>query len=384
VRKVATIAGMVEQHAEDAAFLWSLRRAEVDGRRFGEADLGRLDQRLTAHLAGLVAAGEAGWEAALARFGDYPEAGEVFVLGALALHHGEAALLDRALSAAAAGDEGRAGFSGAIARSGRARLRPFVAGWLASADPALRYLGACALSHHRADGRLDDLLADPDAAVRVRALRLVGELGRRDLGPALQRAFVEGGEAERFRAAWSACLAGAGRAACPVLDRIVAEGGPLAGPAVAIRLVATPTEEGRAWLAALMGRGAVAGAVIAEVGMLGDRAAVPWLIRRMRAPETAFAAGAAFRDLFEIDFDDTDLFTEDPAALGPGFADLEDRPLPVADRVKAWWNEGRGPLPEETRPSLRQLALRALRAAAATPGRPLADWRRTRAFPAWM
>jgi len=384
VQRVATIAAMVEQHAGDAAFLWVRRRAEVCGRRFGETDLGRLDQRLTAHLAGLTAAGEAGWSAALAQFADWPEAGEVFVLGALALHHGEPALVARALDAGAeAGEAGRSGLSGAVARTPPGGLRSFVVEWLASPDPALRWLGAAALSHHRADGRrrLQGLIDDPDPAVHVRALRLVGELGRRDLEPALDAAFGEADEAARFRAAWSAGLIGAGGRAAPVLDDLAEAGGRFAALAADVRLATAPGEEARAWLQRWIAREPVA--LIAGLGVPGDRGLVPWLIGRMRSPETAFDAGAAFRDLFAIDFDSTDLFTEAPESLGPGFAELDDLPLPVADRIEAWWNDGRGPLPPENRPSLRQRALRALRAAAADPGRPLANWRQTRRFPAW-
>jgi uncharacterized protein (TIGR02270 family) len=384
MQRVATIAAIVEQHAGDAAFLWVRRGAEVRGRRFGETDLGRLDQRLTAHLAGLVAAGEAGWSAALAQFADWPEAGEVFVLGALALHHGEPALVSRALDAGAQVVEaGRSGLSGAVARTPPERLRPFVVDWLASADPALRWLGTTALSHHRADGRrrLEALIEDPDRSVHTRALRLVGELGRRDLTPVLGAALGEADEAARYQAACSACLVGARDLAAPALDRLAEEGGAFAADAAAVRLATAPAEEARAWLRRWTSREPVT--LVDQLGVPRDRAIVPWLIVRMRVPGTAFEAGAAFRDLFAIDFDATDLFTEVPESLGPAFADVETVPLPIADRIEAWWDDGRGTWPLEDRPSLRQLSMRALRAAAAEPGHPLANWRRTRDFPAW-
>ena len=384
MQRLPTIAAIVEQHAGDAAFLWVRRGAEVRGRRFGEADLGRLDQRLSAHLAGLAAAGEAAWMAALAQFADWPEAGEVFVLGALALRCGEPPLVARALEAGTgAGEAGWRGLSGAVARVTPERLRPFVADWLASADPMLRRLGAAALSHHRADGRgrLTALLGDRDPTVRARALRLVGELGRRDAAPALQAAFGDADEAARFWAAWSACLVGDRGRAAPVLDGLAEAGGRFAAAAVATRLATAPAEEARSWLRRWIGRDPVP--LVAELGAAGDRGLVPWLIGRMRTPATAFDAGAAFRDLFAIDFDSTDLFTEAPETLGPGFAAVEEHPLPVADRIEAWWDEGRGRFAAEDRPSMRQLGLGALRAAAADPGRPLAAWRRTRRYPAW-
>jgi len=263
------------------------------------------------------------------------------------------------------------------------RLRPFVADWLASADPMLRRLGAAALSHHRADGRgrLTALLGDRDPTVRARALRLVGELGRRDAAPALQAAFGDADEAARFWAAWSACLVGDRGRAAPVLDGLAEAGGRFAAAAVATRLATAPAEEARSWLRRWIARDPVP--LVAELGAAGDRGLVPWLIGRMRTPATAFDAGAAFRDLFAIDFDSTDLFTEAPETLGPGFAAVEEHPLPVGDRIEAWWDEGRGRFAAEDRPSMRQLGLGALRAAAADPGRPLADWRRTRRYPAW-
>ncbi|WP_206526359.1 hypothetical protein, partial [Mesorhizobium sp. M7A.F.Ca.US.005.03.1.1] len=63
---------------------------------------------------------------------------------------------------------------------------------------------------------------------------------------------------------------------------------------------------------------------------------------------------------------------------------LNDSPLPVADRVAAWWDEGRGGRGRTPFHSMRRLRLDALRAAIAATDTPLADWRRTRRFPAWL
>ena len=109
MQRVATIAGILDQHVGDAAFLWLQRAREVDGRHFGEVVFGRLDQRLTANLRGLAAAGVGGWAAALAQFADYPEPGEMFVIGVLALLSEEAAAVDKALAPGGRGGTGCAG-----------------------------------------------------------------------------------------------------------------------------------------------------------------------------------------------------------------------------------------------------------------------------------
>lgn len=385
MRRVAVIPAIIEQHFGDAAFLWSQRARQIDGRLLGEAGIGRLDQRLEANLVGMAEAGAAGWDLALARLADFPEAGELFVVAWLALGSGEPAAVEAALAAAgAAGEAAQAGFSGALARLGPERLRPVVAPWLAAADPMLRWLAACALSHHRVDPgpRLGRMLDDADPRVRARALRLAGELGRVDLVARLAAATQAETEAERFDAARAACLLGAAAAAGPALDAIAETGGARAGDALELRLLAWPRAEARDWLRARFARRGVDAAAVERMGALDDPAAVPWLIRRMREPALAHAAGAAFRDIHAVDFEDTDLFVADPETLGPDFA-AADAPLPVADRVSAWCDRNAAATAEPF-VSMRRARLAALRAAIAAPGAKLADWRRTRRYPAWM
>lgn len=75
---------IVRQHAEMAAFLWSVydrhllhpeENAELD-----EVRIARLVERLEAHLDGLRVAREAGLRIAKERYEEFPEQGELFVL----------------------------------------------------------------------------------------------------------------------------------------------------------------------------------------------------------------------------------------------------------------------------------------------------------------
>ncbi|WP_095080754.1 hypothetical protein [Mesorhizobium sophorae] len=387
MQRIASIAAMVDQHASEAAFLWFRRRREIDGPILGETDIGRIDQRLNANLEGLMASGKAGWEAAQAHFADYAEPGELFVLGVLALHWGEAETVASAVDAATTlGEAGASGLSGAIARTPREYLSPFVAEWLDARDARLRGLGLAALWHHRVDPgtRLGDLLSNPDSDVRRRAFRLAGGLKRRDLLPTVLDGLDGDTSKERLTAAHAACLLGEARSAHPVLDQIVLAEPGLAPAAIEMRLLTTPLKAGKGWLQDRLKQPALRATATAAIGLLGDRSVMPWLIAKMREPELVFAAGLALRDLFEVDLNDTDLFTTDPAALGKEFKSLTASPLPVADRVTAWWDEGRGGGNHETFHSMRRLRLDAIRAALAKPDAPLTDWRRTRRFPAWM
>lgn len=75
---------ILRQHAEQAAFLWTVYdRAMLFPEENPELDalrLARLLERLEAHLDGLRVAGAEGLRVAEARFAEYPEVGELFVL----------------------------------------------------------------------------------------------------------------------------------------------------------------------------------------------------------------------------------------------------------------------------------------------------------------
>src|SRR5260370_24463088 len=81
------IAPIVEQHAEDAAFLWLQRDNAVCAPHYSLKAVAKLDARVEAHVDGLRVAGDDGWALALEQL-KHPEAGEYFAAMALALESG--------------------------------------------------------------------------------------------------------------------------------------------------------------------------------------------------------------------------------------------------------------------------------------------------------
>ncbi|PKA43464.1 hypothetical protein CWR43_10900 [Rhizobium sullae] len=80
---------IVRQHAEQAAFLWTVYDYHLlhpdENPDMDEERLARLVERLEAHLDGLRVAGAAGLEIAKERYAEFPEAGELFVLRMLSV-----------------------------------------------------------------------------------------------------------------------------------------------------------------------------------------------------------------------------------------------------------------------------------------------------------
>src|SRR6185369_16143894 len=94
----AIIPKVVEQHAEQAGFLWLLRDDAVSAPHYSLGHLAKLDDRVEAHLDGLRIANSAGWQIVLDQLAAR-EPGEAFAAAALAVASSVADRLDSELEA---------------------------------------------------------------------------------------------------------------------------------------------------------------------------------------------------------------------------------------------------------------------------------------------
>lgn len=387
---------IVEQHAEEAAFLWLLRDRAVDAAHYARRHLASLEERIEAHLDGLRVAGEAGFEIALAQLDRHPEAGEAFAVAALALGEGGPRRLEPVLEVARSVPATRRGLFTAIGWTPIETLGVTVRSWLDAEDPLARLLGVVACSLHRVDPgpRLPRLLDDSDAEVRARACRLAGEVGRDDL-----RETVAAREDAAPWSAWAAALLGDGPAIGQAARQVAAH-----GPSLELAARQLDLPAATAWIRALNGDPAQRCLVVRALGALGDPAAVPWLIARMAEPEFARVAGESFALITGVDLEDEKLEaatsglaetgpSDDPAEEDVAPDPDEDLPWPDPARVAAWWQEHGGRFPCGTRHLLgrpadeeactaawrhgsqRQRRAAAYEQAALRPGTPLRNWR---------
>ena len=82
--RAPVIENILRQHAEQAAFLWSVYDYNLlhpeENEEMDEERMARLVERLDAHIDGLRVAGEDGLRVAEERYAEFPEAGELFVV----------------------------------------------------------------------------------------------------------------------------------------------------------------------------------------------------------------------------------------------------------------------------------------------------------------
>lgn len=84
VARVPILIDIVRQHAEQAAFLWTIYDYALlnpdENPEMDEERIDRVVERLNAHIDGVRVAGDEGLMIAQERFDEYPEPGELFLL----------------------------------------------------------------------------------------------------------------------------------------------------------------------------------------------------------------------------------------------------------------------------------------------------------------
>lgn len=348
---------IVEQHCEETAFLLIQRGSMLAGPAVGIKALGRLDERLAAHLDGLRVAGNFGrrlaGRAALAPGAAGPD---LFAAAVLALEAGDLAGF-LALSGAPAVPEGRRSvLLAALGWVSANALRGIGSALLDDPLPLNRALGLGACILHRVDAgkHLEAAIASADAGLRSCALRCAGESGRPDRLAACRKALADSDAGCRYSAARSAILLGDRTASLDVLADLATrpEEGPRRGLDVLLKRMETGAAH--AYLKNLARQGSRIRDVVRGTGLCGDPRYVPWLIETSTTPALARLAGEAFCNLTGVDLEEEQLGrpapphfasgpTDNPAADDVAMDEDDGLPWPDAVKLQAWWkvNQGR-------------------------------------------
>jgi uncharacterized protein (TIGR02270 family) len=404
-----SIPSVLRQYADDAAALHAVRAAVVNSAHARLKDIAGFDNRVAAHIDGLLLAGERAWpflEAALAS----PSCGAVFAATVVALDGKEEARLTRMYALAEAVPDAQHGMVAAFGWVDGTKLRGTVSGLLASPTPFLRTLGIAACSLHRVDaGKMREAaLESPILTLRNRALRMTAELGSLDSIGACTALLSSDDHATRFWAAWAAVLLGNRGVALETLKSIGEVPGPFQRRAFYLALQALERQDAQALLRELSKNPENLRLVVEGCGLLGDPHYVPWLIEQMHNPEMSRLAGEAFCLTVGVELVRFNLDRQPPGDIesrpnddpnDPDVAIEAESGLPWPDQqgVADWWQANSGQFDDGTRyflgrPVTRENCLRVLkegfqrqRILAAhylcllEPGTTLFEWR----APAW-
>lgn len=354
LRRGQAVPVIIQQHFDEAAFVYASRTSLTQAPHAKLHHLRRFDTRLAGHLDGLSVAGEHA-DPVSAEALESPSAGTVFVAATVAIGRKHADGLERLLAMVEAVPEKQKELIGAFGWLERTQLQGIVAGLLGSKVPFRQVTGIAACALHRVDPGLASArwMEHSDAAVRARALRTAGELGRRELVSTVARAINDPDASCQIWAAWAAVLLGDRQNALDFLKHAAFAEGPLQARAFQLVLLAAEIAEGHLLLSRCADDPEQQRKLILGSGLIGDPAYVPWLISLMAEDTTARLAGEAFSFITGADLAELDLERNAPEELTTGpnddpddeNVDLdadEDLPWPDAALVQAWWKQNQG------------------------------------------
>lgn len=344
------IASIVEQHATELAFLWSQRARLAVAPNCRLRELAAVDERLRAHLSGLIAAGTTGRTIA-SKILTLEDGGDHFALAALALATGHKAELHRVLAASEAGskDHQRA-VIGAFGWTAPTLLREVVAELFASRSVFHRTIALASCAAHAVDPGQALVSALQVSSLCARAAQVAAIIGRVDLLPRVVQALdtMEGNE-DSLRLALGALLLGERNLGRARLFRLAMVPSEFQRRALVPALTAADIEMGNQVLKRLRGVGVAEEVVIEGAGYVGDPRYVPWLIGQMENPRLARRAGFAVSLITGVDLVAAELARalttieelpdEDSSDEEVAMGDDEALPWPDKEKVTVWWKQ---------------------------------------------
>jgi uncharacterized protein (TIGR02270 family) len=345
---------MYERYADNAAFLWVLRSIAVNQPHYNKQDIAEFEERLQAHLDALMASIDLGWQACEAGL-QFEEAGEVFTAAVTAFRSHEVNKIKQVVEISVVNEQTTTGFVSALGWLASDLANPWIDKFLISKDLQHKYLGLAACSVRRQDpgDYLVKILEREDCKEQpklyARALRLVGELRRQDLMPALNIAMKSDNPDIFFWSSWSAVLLGNWAAANNLTPHLLKESG-YSEKAIQMLFRILPIDQARQWITAMAKDEKLIRLVIKATGVLGDPHAVNWLIQKMRESESVKLAGESFSMITGIDLAQNGLSNDNPPNIATGPNDDpkdenvaldedENLPWPDAEKIALLWQQ---------------------------------------------
>ncbi|KAI5916446.1 TIGR02270 family protein [Thauera sp. 2A1] len=340
---------VINQHVEESAILRNIRSVLLTAPHVKLHQLRRLDDRIAAHLDGLAIAGDFGVALSMEAL-ETPGVGEVFAAAVRAIEDADKGRLDRLFAVAEAVPEAQPGLISSFGWVSSQVLQGTVSQLLASGSPFRRRVGIAACAMHRVSpgAALDAALEHLDSPLRARALRTLGDLGKRDTLASVRDSLEDENEGCRFWAARSAVLLGDRESALARLASVCQAPGPQRERAMHLTLRAMDVPRAHELLKLFARELKDIRPLIQGAGIAGDPHYVPWLIRHMDDLKLARLAGESFTFITGLDLAYLNLDRRRPEGVefGPNDNPEDDDvsmdpddslPWPDRQKITAWW-----------------------------------------------
>jgi uncharacterized protein (TIGR02270 family) len=338
-REISTllIREVIEEHAEDAAMLWRLHERGAGSPIYELRDLELLDERIVAHLDGLLTAGAAGL--ALARRGLADASPSVvFVVAYLAFSRADMDAIRQIVLVALANARLMDALVAALSWLELRDLESPLQLLRRSERAECRRLAVAVTAAHRvqSEGEFRSAATDPDAELRRRALRAIGETKCPNLAPVLRDALEDPDPQCRFWASWSAALFADQVAAQDAFNAGI-DDPELSGFAIEIAMRAGDPGWARGVVRSLAKNPSTLRQAIDAAGALGDPTVIPWLLQMTEQPAVAGVAAHAFAMITGVDLEAAAFKQDAPADAPEAHEDDADMRWPSSKGLAAWW-----------------------------------------------
>lgn len=352
IDKVKLFEHVLEQHANEAAFLWMQRSQAMRQVGHSLGAISKLELRINNHLKGLFIAPKHAWDITL-ELAESQQSSELFVLTMLAIYSGESKKIHAALQLSQENPGALKGVISALGWLPNDKIYPLLEPWIKHQNTHYRHLAIAACRARRLDPlhHLDKLFNDAASKDNIplycQMLRLVGELKRFDLALQLKTAQAHDNADVRFWASRSDVLLG-NTGALAKIEPYIFHTNTHQLKAIDIAFRCLPQHRVWDYINKLVSAPQQTTQAIIALSTLGDPHGLNWLLARMAEPAYAKVAGHAFSQITGVDLlhenlasysssnfdDDDDDYNE--VASSEGFQNL---PTPQIEKVTHRWQQ---------------------------------------------
>lgn len=341
---------ILEQHVDDATFLWVLRAAAVNQPHYLASDVAALEARVDANLDGILASLHRSWPLCLAA-AEFEEGGEAFMLAVTAFRSLEVDKIRQAVDLAVANPQTFKGFVSAMGWLPGKLCYEWIKKFFSSKELVHKYLAvaACSVRRENPGEYLQRILSRDDCIshdlLYARCLRIIGELKLVDRIDALEMALESESKSVRFWATWSSVLLGKRHLALSLEDYVLSPS-PLREKALQLAFRTLPMDVAKSWISRLSQNEENLRIIIRATAVLGDPQAVPWLLELMKNPRHARLAAEAFSQISGINLESHDLTIDVPDITAfdresepDDINEDENLPWPSYEKLAAVWQK---------------------------------------------